>query len=175
MIVKINHHQKEYTIDTASTVDISIPYNFNGDQPNFYDVEKGKLSHLKTGTDLWSVADGAGCNVPEISMNIHCSGTHTESVGHLLENSGDIGSMLKDGLLPTALITVSPESFQDTNEEYHCTINGNESVITATSIKLQFNKFKNHHPHALIIRTLPNKDEKKFLQEFEKEAGSLKR
>jgi len=164
MILSTIHDGTEYQIDTSQSVDISIPYNFNGKQPNFYDVEMGKLSPLKTGDNSWSVADGAVCNVPEISMNIHCSGTHTESVGHLLENSGDIGSILKDGILPTVFITVSPDSFQNTHEDYHCTVNGDESVITAASIKLQFEKKKNLHPHALIIRTLPNNDEKQFLR-----------
>jgi len=164
MMIKISHHDSEYEIDSSQSVDLSIPYNFNGKQPNLYDVEKGKLSPLKTGSDLWSVSDGASCNVPEISMNIHCSGTHTESVGHLLENSSDIGSMLKDGILPTALITVLPESFQSTDEDYHCIINEDESVITATSIKLQFDKWKILYPQTLIIRTLPNNEEKQFLQ-----------
>ncbi len=164
MIVKIKHQEKKYSIDTDSTVDISIPYNFNGKQPNFYDVEKGKLSPLKTGGDSWSVRDGASCNVPEISLNIHCSGTHTESVGHLLENTGDIGSLLRDGLLPTVLVTVTAELFLNTHENYHCDVSGNESIITAKSIKFQFDKWKHFLPQALIIRTLPNSADKQFLQ-----------
>ena len=164
MKIKISHHKSEYEIDTSQSVDLSIPYNFNGKQPNFYNVRKSKLSPLKTGADIWSVADGASCNVPEIFLNIHCSGTHTESVGHLLKNSGDIGSILKDGFLPTVLITVWTESFQSTNENYHCTINGEESLITATSINSQYDKWKNLCPQALIIRTLPNIEEKQFLQ-----------
>lgn len=164
MILSTMHKGTEYQIDTEKSVDLSIPYNFNGKQPNFYDVEMGKLSPLKTDDDSWSVADGAGCNVPEISMNIHCSGTHTESVGHLLKNTGDIGSMVKDGFLPSVLITVSPELFQNTNEDYHCTVNRDESVITASSIKRQFDKWEHLHPLALIIRTLPNNDEKQFLR-----------
>ena len=55
-------------------------------------------------SDLWSVAEGASCNVPEIFMNIHCSGTHTESVGHLLEKSGDIGKILTQPFLSVILI-----------------------------------------------------------------------
>jgi len=164
MIIKTIHQKIDYSIDTEKVIDISIPYNFNGKQPNFYDVEKGKLSPLKTGSELWSVADGAGCNVPEISMNIHCSGTHTESVGHLLKKTGDIGKMLKDGFIPTVLITVTPELFGKTHEIYHCDVNASESIITAIMIKTQLEKWKNLHPLALIIRTLPNKKEKQFLR-----------
>ena len=143
MIIKTIHQKIEYSIDTEKVIDISIPYNFNGKQPNFYDVEKGKLSPLKTGSELWSVADGASCNVPEISMNIHCSGTHTESVGHLLKKTGDIGKMLKEGFIPTVLITVTPEFFGKTHENYHCDVNESESIITAIMIKTQLEKWKN--------------------------------
>ena len=164
MIIKINHDNEEYEIDTSHVVDLSIPYNFNGKQPNFYDVEKGELTPLKTEGESWSVAEGAGCNVPEISMNIHCSGTHTESVGHLLKNMGDIGSKLKDGFLPTTLITVSAEPFKNTMDSYHCDIKGNESVITAEAIKNKFDIWLNMKAQVLIIRSLPNPKEKRFLR-----------
>lgn len=164
MILSTIHNGVKYQIDTEQSVDLSIPYNFNGKQPNFYDVEKGKLVPFKTDEESWSVADGAGCNVPEISMNIHCSGTHTESVGHLLKNPGDIGSMLKDAFLPTTLITVSAEPIHDTMDTYHCDIKGNESVITAEAIKNEFDKWLNMKLQTLIIRSLPNPEEKRFLQ-----------
>ena len=87
MIISLQHQGKAYTIDTSHFIDLSIPYHFNGPQPNFYDVNPGKLIPLKVGEKSYSVRDGAGCNVPEISMNIHCTGTHTECVGHLLEQN----------------------------------------------------------------------------------------
>ena len=103
MIIKVYHNNKDYKIDTKQSIDISIPYNFNGAQPNFYDVNPGELTPLKFGETSYSVADGAGCNVLEISMNIHCTGTHTEYVGHLLEDPGDIGMVFKDILIPWLL------------------------------------------------------------------------
>ena len=111
MIISISHNKKEYRIDTKNSFDISIPYDFNGAQPNFYDVAEGQLKHLQSGGTIYSVAAGAGCNVPEISLNIHCSGTHTECAGHLLENPGDVGMLLKDIMIPTVLITVNTTLF----------------------------------------------------------------
>ena len=126
MIINIFHNNQNYRIDTKQFIDISIPYKFNGEQPNYYDVNPGQSTPLKSGETIFSVRSGAGCNVPEISMNIHCTGTHTECVGHLLENPGDIGVVLKDILIPTILITVNPKSFNDTNEYYHCPVKNNE-------------------------------------------------
>ena len=138
MIIKVYHNNKDYKIDTKQSIDISIPYNFNGAQPNFYDVNPGELTPLKFGETSYSVADGAGCNVPEISMNIHCTGTHTEYVGHLLEDPGDIGMVFKDILIPTVLITVHPKLFNDLKEFYHFSINDNELLISAESISEKF-------------------------------------
>ena len=49
MIVSLQHEGKTYTLDTSNFLDLSIPYNFNGHQPNYYDVKAGRLRPLKTG------------------------------------------------------------------------------------------------------------------------------
>ena len=164
MIIQVSHNNQKYRVDTKRSIDISIPYNFNGAQPNFYDVKPGELIPLKFGEISYSVADGAGCNVPEISMNIHCTGTHTEHVGHLLEDPGDIGMVLKDILIPAVLITVNPKLFNASKESYHFSVNSNELVISAESISEKFGKWKDDNPQALIIRTLPNAEDKKHHQ-----------
>ena len=160
----IEHKGNKFTIDPKQSIDISIPYNFNGEQPNFYDVDKGSLTTLKTDGQSWSIAEGAGCNVVEISMNIHCTGTHTESVGHLLENPGNIGSILTDTFIPTHLITVEPVKFGNCNESYHYQVEKDELVISMEDIKSQIKKWSDSTPTALIIRTLPNKGSKKTLR-----------
>ena len=67
MIIKVYHNNKDYKIDTKQSIDISIPYNFNGAQPNFYNVNPGQSTPLKSGETIYSVSSGAGCNVPEIT------------------------------------------------------------------------------------------------------------
>ena len=164
MIIEVQNLHRRYRIDSSQSIDISIPFQFNGNQPNFYDVQPGKMMPLKTGDTSWSVAQGAGCNVPEISMNIHCSGTHTESVGHLLKDPGDVGNIVKDSFLPAVLITVSPVNFEDCNESYHCTVEMNEKIILKHAIKDQVEKWSDTQPTALVIRTIPNNDNKKSLR-----------
>ena len=162
MIISIFHNKKDYRIDTQNSFDISIPYDFNGAQPNFYDVNEGQLKHLQTKGMIYSVAEGAGFNVPEISLNIHCSGTHTECVGHLLENPGDVGMLLKDIMIPAVLITVDPTLFGDSGESYHCNVEDNELIISKKSIQNEFEALEEYRPQALVIRTTPNPDKKKL-------------
>ena len=164
MIINICHNNQSYRLDTKQLIDISIPYKFNGKQPNFYDVNPGQSTPLKSGETIYSVESGAGCNVPEISMNIHCTGTHTECVGHLLEDPGDIGMVLQDILLPAVLITVDPNLYVNTKESYHCSLNDNDLVISKQSIQNEVEKWKEFQPQALIIRTIPNTENKKYYQ-----------
>ena len=162
MIISISHNKKEYRLDTKNSFDISIPYNFNGAQPNFYDVAAGQLKHLQSGGTIYSVAEGAGCNVSEVSLNIHCSGTHTECAGHLLANPGDVGMLLKDIMIPTVLITVNTSLFCNSGESYHCNVGDNEQIITKTIIQNEFKIWEEFQPRALVIRTTPNLNEKKY-------------
>ena len=126
MIISIEHQRKTYKIETSNFIDLSIPYNFNGPQPNFYDVNPGKLSPYRKEGSSYSVSDGAGCNVPEINMNIHCTGTHTEYVGHLLEKNGSLMNCIQDIFLPTALLSVKPRPFTECTDGYHVDIKENE-------------------------------------------------
>ena len=63
MIINIFYNNQDYRIDTKKSFDISIPYKFNGDQPNFYNVNRGKSIPLISGETTYSLAAGAGCNV----------------------------------------------------------------------------------------------------------------
>ena len=142
MLVTISHNNQNYNVNTKDFFDISIPMNFNNKQPNFYDVKKSQLKYLNHDGKIFSVAKGAGCNVPEINLNIHCSGTHTECVGHLLEDSGNIGKILNDLLLPAILITVKPFPFSKNNESYHYKVGDNEQVLSKKTIENEINKWK---------------------------------
>ena len=162
MIVSLQHQRKVYTLDTSLFVDLSIPYHFNGPQPNYYDVNPGRLVPLKLGKKSYSVVDGAGCNVPEISMNIHCTGTHTECVGHLLEQNNSVTECIEDLFFPAVLITVQPILFSACPDNYHVAVQEGEQVINRESLEKAFQQFQDYRPLSIIIRTLPNPAEKQF-------------
>ena len=86
--------EEKYIIDLECPLDISIPYNFNGQQPNFFDVAPGTQSPLEYNDNIFE--NKLGCNVPVFNFNIHCTGTHTETIGHILdEKAFYINNILK--------------------------------------------------------------------------------
>lgn len=161
MNISIQFNNQRYKLDFSRQHDISIPVDFNGKQPNFYNVSKADMKPLKTDSILWSVSEKAPCNVPEITLNIHCNGTHTESVGHLLSNVNNIGEIVKDIFIPSLLITLEPTFFDLQPEEYHIKINNNEPILTAEMIKQEISKYMIPNLKGLVVRTLPNNDIKK--------------
>ncbi len=162
MNVKILFNKIEYNINLSNFYDISIPLKFNGKQPNFYDVNKAKAQPLITDNTVWSVKDKASCNVPEIFLNIHCNGTHTESVAHLLKDSSSISEIFNEIFIPSILITVDPQK-NINNNDYHVKLDDSDLVITEHIINKKLSKFNLKNIKGLILRTLPNSDIKKEL------------
>ena len=94
MEVVVKHNNNSYRINQSSGKSLSIPYNYNGDQPSFYDAEKGSAIPMKQNGFIGLVNDESGCNVMNINQNIHCTGTHTECAGHILPDSISINDVL---------------------------------------------------------------------------------
>ena len=162
MIIDITHNNFKYQLNTDKTFDISIPYHFNKKQPNFYNVKPGTSSPLKENKKSYTVKSGASCNVFEISMNIHCTGTHTEFVGHLLNDPGNIGKIVNEIFIPSLLISINPIPFANSKDSYHCNVEDNELIIDKELIKASEKFILKYKPKALIIRSYPNPNKKKY-------------
>ena len=158
--VEINH--QTYKIDSENPLDISIPLDFNGDQPNIYDVETATATAFEGGNFIGDTRRGGSCNFENVKFNPHCNGTHTECVGHLTHERISVHKCLQEAFLLANLITVAPENASETDENYAVELNENDKLITRKlleNFKFQIEHFKS--PDALIIRTLPNDDSKK--------------
>jgi len=157
----INYNNIDYCIDVSSPLEISIPYNFNGNQPNFYNVPPGTKEPLKFGESIFDNKNG--CNVPIFKFNIHCTGTHTETIGHILdEKNFYINKILPLNFLSSVLITINPVCHSKTIESYHVETTNDDLVITSSQVKDAISKFDINLIEALIIRTTPNDSSKMY-------------
>ena len=152
MKILIKDNNNSYSIDQSFGESISIPYNYNGDQPNFYNAPQGKAQPMQQDGFLGVLSKGKGCNVMNIEQNIHCTGTHTECAGHILSNSVSINDVLNHEYFYTKLITVSPIPSSQSDESYHCSRDDKDMVITNKMINGKIPK----NSLGLIIRTSPN-------------------
>ena len=152
MKILIKDKNNSYSIDHRYGRCLSIPYQYNGEQPNFYQAPKGKARPMNQDGFIGETSDGKGCNVVTIEQNIHCTGTHTECAGHILSDSISINDVLKHEYYYTELISVSPVSSEFCNENYHFPLKDRDQLITRTMIDGKIPK----NSRGLVIRTTPN-------------------
>ncbi len=168
MILSVQINNQTYKIDSDNPIDVSIPLNFNGAQPNAYDVEKATSKPCEAESLIGDTRRGGSCNFEQITFIPHCNGTHTECVGHITNERISVHNCLKDPFIFSTLITVEPETANETNETYAISSSENDKVITRKTIEKALrnlenpkSKIQNPKSDGLIIRTLPNDESKK--------------
>ena len=131
-------------------VDISIPLDPHGPQPNAYGVPPATARPYSGDGFVLDTRRGGSCNCEVIELTPHCNGTHTESVGHLTTERFPLSKVTLPLFLPCALISVTPE--------------GRE--IRADALERALGKTPAEFRNALVVRTLPN-DPNKITRKWE--------
>jgi hypothetical protein len=141
--LELGTHQ--VSVDLNHGISLAIPLQFDGPQPNFFAAPVASASPLQAGGFTGDTHQGGSCNVGHYQLVPHCNGTHTECVGHIVDDAGAVTEPLQQSLFPATLVTIAPR----------------HNVIDAALIRmgLQHHPFPETHT-AFIIRTLPNSREK---------------
>lgn len=149
-------------IDSALAVDISIPLRFNEPQPNAYGVAPAVSSPVEAGDVIGDTRKGGSVNFERYTFIPHCSGTHTECLGHITHERISVRDCLQDVIVPAVLISAEPERLDD-----------GDMVITRSILEGSFwpprealtDVRATDTSLSLIVRTLPN-DESKLTREY---------
>ena len=169
MLAKIKINNKEFEVDFSKRDDISIPLNFNGEQPNTYGVEKATSKPYRDGQFIGDTRKGGPCNFETYRLTPHCNGTHTECIGHITDERVSVLESLEDELFPATLISVIPKS---TTEKYNPELDLDDLVITKEELQKSLQHSNSDFLKAIIIRTLPNSESKKS-RDYMKESPSF--
>jgi len=126
------------------SVDISLPLDPHGPQPNAYGVPPAKARPYSGEGFTLDTRQGGSCNCEVIEFIPHCHGTHTESVGHITTERFPLSTVPLPLFLSCSLISVQPH--------------GRE--IRAEDIESATANITSEFLEALVIRTLPNAPDK---------------
>jgi arylformamidase len=147
--MKIVLDGREYAIDPAAAIDISIPLQFDRPQPNAYGVELATSVACEYGSLVGDTRRGGSCNFERVTLIPHCNGTHTECVGHITDERVSVRESLKDMFMQAALVSTTPRA------------QGKDLVIHKGDLATAVRASKDaRSPAALIVRTLPNDESK---------------
>ena len=155
--IKLEYNDQKYDIDLDGGTDLSIPNRFDGLSPSFYGSQAPLVKPLESENFIGDIEKGGSCNVPIVTVDIHCSGTHTECSGHINNSGLKIADVCPRNFLLSQLITVSPVSSSKTNDTYHKSLS-NELIIPVEAIEAEFRVASQN---ALVIRTSPNHKSKR--------------
>ena len=135
----------ELKLDSFAPIDLSIPLRFNGPQPNAWGVEPATSLPVEAGDLVGDTRLGGSVNFERYTFIPHCSGTHTECVGHITHERISIRECLRDVFIPAEVWTVTPDT----------SVVPGDAVITRSSLAEKIAD-RNVRVPALIVRTLPN-------------------
>ncbi len=139
--------KRNYRVDLDAPRDITLPLIPNQLGPNCYFAPPPSAEPVKDGDFIGSIAAGSAVNFYNLRLNPHGNGTHTECIGHIAEGSYSIDRALKKFHFRSQLISVLPEKKE----------NG-DRVISERHLAASWTP--DESVEALIIRTLPNSDDK---------------
>lgn len=146
MKVQLEIKKKTYHIDLSEPLDISIGLRGDCKNPVAWYLKPPEIAAVRDGGFVGKVSEGASVNFNNIQFNPHAHGTHTECVGHISAEFFSINQVLKQFFFQAKLISVTPKK------------EGEDLVISEDMLRKQFQK---RNFEALVIRTLPNPQEKK--------------
>lgn len=133
--------------DINHPIDLSMPLHSGYPQVNCFEAPYFYASPLRAGDFIGSTAQGSPVNFFNININPHGNGTHTECVGHIATESYFINRCYQPRIHLSQLISIFPQLMDD-----------GDKVIHTTHLESLWEPVGED---ALIIRTLPNGDEKK--------------
>ncbi len=152
---------RNFRADWASYVDLSIPVRFQDDGLSAFGAPPASGRTMETERFIGDTRRGGSCNVKEYQFTPHCHGTHTECVGHIVDQEIFVTEVIMDACIPATLISITLEKGADCTESYVSGKKDEDLLITRRRLveKLERLDDEDFH-HALIIRTLPNSSAK---------------
>lgn len=146
MIATIQHNDQNFEVDFSKPIDISITLTNTDENPIAWYIEKPVIEPVRFGHWVGKVSEGSSStNFNNIFFNPHGHGTHTECLGHITKEFYSINRHLKTFFFTAELVSVEPE------------LRGEDLVITKNQIE---KALEGKFPEAIVIRTLPNPEEK---------------
>lgn len=149
MKATIEYNSRKIEVDISNPIDISIPIDPSKKNVNAWYIGDPKITPETQDDYEISVANGAVVNFNSIHFNPHSHVTHTECVGHITEKVHSVNQNLKYFIFLAELVTIAPL--------FH---NG-DFLIGVKQLKTAL---RNKKRDAIVIRTLPNLEDKKSMR-----------
>jgi arylformamidase len=152
---------REIAVDLSRPADLALELDFSASQPRHFGAPRASARPFETPGFGFkgSVARGSSCNCDVITLIPHCNGTHSECAGHLTHERLDAWRVAPRGFVPALLLSVAPDA--PAGEDSEPLPRAGDELITQRALERAWPAALPFAPRALIIRTLPNGEDKR--------------
>jgi len=142
-------------------IDISIPLDFAGRQPNHFGAPPARAEPLEAHGFVGDTRAGGSCNCEVLTLVPHCNGTHTECIGHISQERVSVAGKSLSPLMLAALVSVTPVDAAHSSETANPPPRSGDRLVTAAALSNALDDLGelaelDELPVALVVRTLPN-------------------
>lgn len=140
-------------IETTETLDVSIPLTNTEENLRAWYVDFPKFEPVRANGFVGSVAEGGSVNFRDIYFNPHGHGTHTECLGHITKDIYSVNRTMNEFICKAQVVSIEPivKEVEGGTLDRVITLEQLSKAIPEKGIE------------AILIRTLPNKGDKKHV------------
>jgi kynurenine formamidase len=148
-----------FRVDLSAPTSIALPLKADSKAASAWYCPPVEMEAVKLGDWVGTVAAGSGVNFFNIRFNPHGNGCHTECLGHISHEKVSVFAELKEYHFLAYLVSVAPKL----NSEGDYVIE-KEDLQAAVAACLAVKELSDVCIPALVLRTLPNTEDKKERQ-----------
>lgn len=152
--VKLGSHT--VTIDLSQGTSLAIPLSFDERQPRFFGAPRASRKPYAAGDWIGDTKQGGSCNAEVLQLVPHCNGTHTECVGHIVDQEIAVADASPEGLVGATLVSIKPEPATSCDDNLPDALPENQNVISRQQLANALEGVPQAFMTAVILRTLPN-------------------
>lgn len=143
LVVELTIFDGRYRADLSRGIDAGHPIRFAREEATAplaavrlgaFSLPEPRREPVTLGSFVGSVERGGSVNCERLVLFPHGNGTHTECVGHVLQQPRSVLEMLPAGLVPALVVVVSPRPLAESGERYGGSHDGSDLVLTRAAL-----------------------------------------
>ncbi len=127
--------EKCFVADLSQPIDIGISLRFEGSQPQAFFLPRAEATAFSAGSFVGDTRQGGSVNCFSLRLTPHGNGTHTECVGHIVEERVSVDTILRESFSLAYLLRVPLESLAASGETYAAPHDPQDRVISARALQ----------------------------------------
>ena len=123
-------------VDSAQFISMARPTRFfNPPAADAFHLPAPSITPVRAGSFVGDTQQGGSVNCFVLSFCPHGSGTHTECIGHIVNERISVIDGFDGHLMPATLITVTPMKLSETDDTYDGSSEDSDWVIPLTALE----------------------------------------